>query len=155
MFSLFFVSESLYFYDEERVPASCEAIMKKKKFFSSKQDDTGRRLNFLIKDSPMQEIAPYTPFDRIFQSCGRYWHIRRADMEKLWTDMGNNEIGEDRLPGTRRCTASYWNSGSLPGNMSAMNRPGLVMTGNSCGRNGGLPVVVGICPGSGWPVTRR
>ena len=49
----------------------------------------------------MQEIAPYTPFDRIFQSCGRYWHIRRADMEKLWTDMGNNEIGEDRLP--------YWN----------------------------------------------
>ena len=46
-------------------------------------------------------MEQFTPFDRLFQSCGRIWHIRRADMDKLWADMDQKEGGEDRLP--------YWN----------------------------------------------
>ncbi len=42
----------------------------------------------------------FTPFDRIFSSCGRIWHIRRADMDRLWEGMEERE-GEERLP--------YWN----------------------------------------------
>jgi predicted nicotinamide N-methyase len=42
-----------------------------------------------------------TPFDRIFQSCGWIWHIRRADMDKLWEAMTERQENEDRLP--------YWN----------------------------------------------
>ena len=45
-------------------------------------------------------MEQFTPFDRLFQSCGRIWHIRRADMDKLWASMDQKE-GEDRLP--------YWN----------------------------------------------
>ena len=45
-------------------------------------------------------MEAYTPFDRIFQSCGNIWHMRRADMDKLWETMGQKD-GEDRLP--------YWN----------------------------------------------
>lgn len=37
------------------------------------------------------------PFDRIFESCGRMWHIRRANMDKLWANME----GEEDAP--------YWN----------------------------------------------
>ena len=33
----------------------------------------------------------FTPFDRLFQSCGRIWHIRRADMDKLWAAMDEKE----------------------------------------------------------------
>ena len=44
----------------------------------------------------------FSPFDRIFQSCGRIWHIRRADMDRLWASMGADAgEGEERLP--------YWN----------------------------------------------
>ena len=46
-------------------------------------------------------MEQFTPFDRLFQSCGRIWHIRRADMDKLWADMDQKKGGEDRLP--------YWN----------------------------------------------
>ena len=46
-------------------------------------------------------MEAYTPFDRIFQSCGNIWHIRRADMDKLWEGMTEQEGREDRLP--------YWN----------------------------------------------
>jgi len=45
-------------------------------------------------------VEAYTPHDRIFQSCGRFWQIRRADMDKLWETM-SDKSGEDRLP--------YWN----------------------------------------------
>jgi len=45
-------------------------------------------------------MEAYTPFDRIFQSCGNIWHMRRADMDKLWDSMEQKD-GEDRLP--------YWN----------------------------------------------
>lgn len=41
----------------------------------------------------------FTPFDRLFQSCGRIWHIRRADMDKLWAAMDEKEGQE----------APYWN----------------------------------------------
>lgn len=37
------------------------------------------------------------PFDRIFESCGRMWHIRRADMDKIWANMEREE------------DAPYWN----------------------------------------------
>ncbi|WP_298068905.1 methyltransferase domain-containing protein [uncultured Mailhella sp.] len=47
----------------------------------------------------MQNNITCTSFDRIFHSCGRLWHIRRADMDKLWEAMGNND--EDQPP--------YWN----------------------------------------------
>ncbi|MCQ2443919.1 MAG: class I SAM-dependent methyltransferase [Mailhella sp.] len=43
----------------------------------------------------------FSPFDRVFQSCGRMWHIRRADMDRLWESMGTDAGGEERLP--------YWN----------------------------------------------
>ena len=33
----------------------------------------------------------FTPFDRLFQSCGRIWHIRRAEMDKLWAAMDEKE----------------------------------------------------------------
>ena len=46
-------------------------------------------------------MEAYTPFDRIFQSCGKIWHFRRADMDKLWEGMTEQEGREDRLP--------YWN----------------------------------------------
>ena len=46
-------------------------------------------------------MEAYTPFDRIFQSCGKIWHFRRADMDKLWAGMKEQEGREDRLP--------YWN----------------------------------------------
>ena len=46
-------------------------------------------------------MEAYTPFDRIFQSCGKIWHFRRADMDKLWEGMEEKEGREDRLP--------YWN----------------------------------------------
>ena len=46
-------------------------------------------------------MEKWTPFDRIFQSCGRLWHIRRADMDKLWADMDQKNGEEARLP--------YWN----------------------------------------------
>ena len=45
-------------------------------------------------------MEQFTPFDRIFSSCGRIWHMRRADMDTLWADMEKRE-GEERLP--------YWN----------------------------------------------
>ena len=41
----------------------------------------------------------FTPFDRLFQSCGRIWHIRRADMDKLWAAMDEQQGRE----------APYWN----------------------------------------------
>lgn len=46
-------------------------------------------------------MEAYTPFDRIFQSCGRLWHIRRADMDKLWENMAGSKEQEARAP--------YWN----------------------------------------------
>ena len=46
-------------------------------------------------------MEQFTPFDRIFQSCGRIWHIRRADMDKLWAAMDQQEGEEAHLP--------YWN----------------------------------------------
>lgn len=46
-------------------------------------------------------MEQFTPFDRIFQSCGRLWHIRRADMDKLWAAMDQKEGEEAHLP--------YWN----------------------------------------------
>lgn len=46
-------------------------------------------------------MEQFTPFDRIFQSCGRIWHIRRADMDKLWAAMDQRDGEEARLP--------YWN----------------------------------------------
>ena len=46
-------------------------------------------------------MEAYTPFDRIFQSCGNIWHIRRADMDKLWEQMTEQESAEDHIP--------YWN----------------------------------------------
>lgn len=46
-------------------------------------------------------MEQFTPFDRLFQSCGRIWHIRRADMDKLWADMDKQEGEEAHLP--------YWN----------------------------------------------
>lgn len=46
-------------------------------------------------------MEAFTPFDRIFQFCGRLWHIRRADMDKLWNDLNACDDKEERLP--------YWN----------------------------------------------
>ena len=46
-------------------------------------------------------MEQFTPFDRLFQSCGRIWHIRRADMDKLWAAMDQQEGEEAHLP--------YWN----------------------------------------------
>ncbi len=40
------------------------------------------------------------PLDRTFPACGRTWHIRGMDMDKLWEEMTEKK-GEERLP--------YWN----------------------------------------------
>ncbi len=39
-------------------------------------------------------------FERVFPACGRTWRIMRADMDRLWNEMGVKD-GEERLP--------YWN----------------------------------------------